>query len=606
MTEDEDKTDDKSTESTSAKHRHGAKSNFSKRIYRYGFLSATLCALPTFVCVSTFLFSHPLQFIFAGLFCLLVFLFFNLIIAPLINRIETKKIDAAICLFKNEGLKSLSGRTWLYEKLTQFPRHKALETFCFAVAISAATLFFCYKFPKTATDLSDAFIAFLFCLFASYITALAAYYYSEKVASTYSRELVKEGIAEEKIEANSFFGIKRKWFGLSFSSRTILFLFLPVVFANALSFLVLRFGLLTDIPVSSKMQITRIVSLSVFSFAAICVSCFLVFRYLRRTSSQIRGCVTEVLVTGNSSTQIQTSRIDRIQYNAFLLTKVFAHYENLMRQFSDIGKNVLKSTESLSEISDKISLASERQNDDVKEILSKMNDSNFLSKNVFDRTSEVFQGTDSTKHEISEVFYLLKENVQQLMSINSSNKDVISGVENLAEQIDSIGDILKIIKDVADQTNIIAFNAELEAVASGRKGRNFHVIATEIRRLASSTMESIEQIKFYIDDIQRASDDLIKSSEKNTELILNETQATHDLEEKFAEIMQSSNETNEKTSEIKNAVEQQTNSFNQIVVTLSQISSGIENFALSTKTISNTVSEMKNVAFNLSDMKVKG
>lgn len=596
----------KSEDVSSAKRRHSEKTNFSKRMYRYGFLSATLCVIPTFACVSAFIFSHPAQFIFAGIFCLLVFLFFHLIVSPLINRIETKKIDAAIYLFRTEGLKSISGRTWLYERLTKFPHYKAFETFCFAVAISALTLFFCYKFPKAPIPLNDVLLAFIFCLFASYIASLAAYYYAEKIASSFSRELVREGIAEEKIEANSFFGIKRKWFGLSFSLRTILFLFFPVVFANGLSFLILRFGLLSEVPISPKMQMTRIISLSVFSFVAISILCLLVLRFLRRTSSQIHSCVTEVLLTGNSSTQIQTSRIDRIQYNAFLLTKVFAHYENLMRQFSDIGKNVLKSTESLSEISDKISLASERQNDDVKEILSKMNDSNFLSKNVFDRTSEVFKGTDSTKHEISEVFYLLKENVQQLMSINSSNKDVISGVENLAKQIDSIGDILMIIKDVADQTNIIAFNAELEAVASGRKGRNFHVIASEIRRLASSTMESIEQIKFYIDDIQRASDDLIKSSEKNTELILNETQSTHELEEKFAEIMRSSNETNEKTSEIKNAVEQQTNSFNQIVVTLSQIGSAIENFALSTKTISNTVSEMKNVAFNLSDMKVKG
>ena len=205
--------------------------------------------------------------------------------------------------------------------------------------------------------------------------------------------------------------------------------------------------------------------------------------------------------------------------------------------------------------------------------------------------------------EVSCAFTLFNENIQRLTDIITSNQAVIDGIKNLASQIDNIDDIVTIIKDIADQTKIIAFNAELEAVSSGKNGRNFHIVATEIRRLANNTMESIKKIQSFIESIQNASRELISSSEQTTEFIHDEANISKQLESHFGGIMESSNETNEKATEISSIIEQQTAAFNQIVITLRQISSGIESFALSTKVITNTVNEMKNIAFKLSNMK---
>ena len=116
-------------------------------------------------------------------------------------------------------------------------------------------------------------------------------------------------------------------------------------------------------------------------------------------------------------------------------------------------------------------------------------------------------------------------------------------------------------------------------------------------------MDSIQKIQSYIESIQNASRELIYSSEQSTEFIHEEANISKQLESQFGGIMESSNETNEKATEITGIIEQQTASFNQIVITLRQISSGIESFAQSTKTITNTVNEMKNIAFKLSNMK---
>lgn len=416
---------------------------------------------------------------------------------------------------------------------------------------------------------------------------------------------MKVGIDPEILESKNFFGVKKPYYGLSILSRCIMFLFIPIIFSNILSYYLLKQGymVINGIVIGPKDQIVRMIIANILQIV-LCGSLIILFiRYMIQNNRQLREVSVELLETGNPNTEIKTTLSDQIQYNVYLLGKVISHYKTLMDQFSDIGKDVLHSTEDLSIISGKIATSSSEQSGDVKEILSTMEDSNALSKNVATRISEVSDGTDKTKDEVSEAFYLLKENIENLSNISESNQGVIDGIKKLAAQIDNIDDIVTIIKDIADQTKIIAFNAELEAVSNGKNGRNFHIVATEIRRLANNTMDSIQKIQSYIESIQNASRELIYSSEQSTEFIHEEANISKQLESQFGGIMESSNETNEKATEITGIIEQQTASFNQIVITLRQISSGIESFAQSTKTITNTVNEMKNIAFKLSNMK---
>ncbi len=577
---------------------------FSHKIYMYTILITFTCSAIFFVFTSFFSMMTVNQVLWAFISFMAVYIFAHFVVLPVLNKFSSRSVDNGIELFEKGEIKSDADRTVLYKMLVKFPVKKAREIFVFTCTSTGILAILYYRIPNIDLTLSMVLVSYFCCVFGCYISSLIIFSYTEKLTNSYAEELIIQGISEDDVEHKDFFGKKKQWFGIPIFSRIMLFLFLPVVLSNILSFLILKQGYINieNTPMTSRDLIVRVLFSTAFQVAIIVFLALIFYNYMKRNTVLLRDCSTELLLTGNSNMELRTSRTDQIQYNVFLLKKIIAYYESIMSRFSDIGKNVLQSTESLSEISDKIFSSSTEQNGDVKEILSTMEDSNSLSKNVSNRISEVSQGIDSTQYEVSEAFYLLKENIQQLMDINSSNKIVIDGIKKLAGQIDSIDDIVKIIEDISDQTKIIAFNAELEAISNGKEGRNFHIVATEIRRLANSTMDSIDKIKKYIDTIQSASKDLIQSAEKNTILIQDESVMTKELEAKFSEIMDSSNATNEKTSEITGTIEQQTASFNQIVITLRQISSGIESFALSTKTIAGTVNEMKNVAFKLSNM----
>ena len=165
-----------------------------------------------------------------------------------------------------------------------------------------------------------------------------------------------------------------------------------------------------------------------------------------------------------------------------------------------------------------------------------------------DHEKEIREAIKSITEAVRSGTEALQSNVRDLQEIRNMNTLTINGIKELNTKVDGIWDIVSIINTVADQTKIIAFNAELEAASSGEAGKNFHIVATEIRRLSDTIIDSIKEIKTVISDVQQASDSLILASEKGTHKIDASCENAKSLERGFGSIMASSQE-NAGTSE---------------------------------------------------------
>ena len=196
-----------------------------------------------------------------------------------------------------------------------------------------------------------------------------------------------------------------------------------------------------------------------------------------------------------------------------------------------------------------------------------------------DHEKEIREAMKSITEAVRSGTEALQSNVSDLQEIRNMNMLTTEGIKELNTKMNGIWDIVGIISNVADQTKIIAFNAELEASSSGEAGKNFHIVATEIRRLSDTIIDSIKDIKSIIDEIQRASDRLIKDSEKGTKQINVSCENAKSLEKGFSSIMASSKSDEEESNEIKNYVGQVASSEKKIYNTLEKITHGIENFS---------------------------
>ena len=239
----------------------------------------------------------------------------------------------------------------------------------------------------------------------------------------------------------------------------------------------------------------------------------------------------------------------------------------------------------------------------VKEIVATMEDNTALGEDISQRIKDVSGVAVKTNNIVAEGVSFIEANMKQLQEIAATNMNTINGIKSLGEKIENIWSIVSLINSVADQAKIIAFNAELEANNTNSSGKNFHIVANEIRRLADGIIESTKEIKTRITEIQESSDDLILTSENGTEKIQSGVENAKNLETRFESIKNASEITAESAEKITTIIQQQTVASEQILITLKQISAGVSNFSMATDYISNASENLKMVAIELSDSK---
>ncbi|ETR71381.1 MAG: methyl-accepting chemotaxis protein [Candidatus Magnetoglobus multicellularis str. Araruama] len=278
------------------------------------------------------------------------------------------------------------------------------------------------------------------------------------------------------------------------------------------------------------------------------------------------------------------------------LIKVLSTIINEIKSGTDV---LLDSVQDLTVSSQEISSTSNEQAAAVKEIVSTMEDSDQLAKSVAGKISEVTDRTTSTKDVVNRGFTVIKESLDKMSEIKTANAETITDIKSLGDKVESIWEIVNMINGIADQTKIIAFNAELEASSAGEAGKNFQIVASEIRRLADSTVSSTSEIKAKITEIQQSSDSLIIASEEGTVKITEGWELSNNLKTIFDDILHSADVSATASDQIATSVNQQASAFEQILLTLKQISEGIDNFVISTKSTSEASEKLKEISNNL-------
>ncbi len=407
---------------------------------------------------------------------------------------------------------------------------------------------------------------------------------TQKICSKHAAEIVSKGVSKAEVE-------KRHYFGMNSSTITVIHIFAPILIISILFFILAW-------RTYASYSATKTVFFHLGLFGGVSLIAYLYYSgtLFRRMMHSINNM--HDLMAGINKENLRKVKFERtdlsneFMYNVYLLNTIVEILQKILKQSQKISMDVIESSNELSVISRETAVTSLEQNSGVKELLSAMEETDALSKNIAEKIGEVSLVAKKTTENIVDGFNILKQNMQKLDEIKSANDITVDGIKILTEKITGISDIARIINGIADQTNIIAFNAEIEASSAGDVGENFALVANEIRRLTNNTIQSTNEIRKRIIEIQHSSDALLVSSQNGCNKILDGTQIINELNSRFEELQHSSETMDYASEDIKKIIEQQTASFAQIVITLRQISEAAETFSTSTQKISDSAQNL--------------
>ncbi len=199
-------------------------------------------------------------------------------------------------------------------------------------------------------------------------------------------------------------------------------------------------------------------------------------------------------------------------------------------------------------------------------------------------------------------FGIVQETVDGMNRISDRVRESASTVENLGARSDQIGEIVGTIEDIADQTNLLALNAAIEAARAGEQGRGFAVVADEVRALAERTTKATKEIGEMIRAIQTQTRGAVVSMEEGVREVERGTQDAAKSGVALENILNQINEVSSQINQIATAAEEQTATTTEITNYIQKITEVVQASAQNAQESASSAGELSGHAKELGNM----
>jgi len=252
--------------------------------------------------------------------------------------------------------------------------------------------------------------------------------------------------------------------------------------------------------------------------------------------------------------------------------------ERLQRSITRVGQltdQVASASAQLSATAEEIARGSETQTDRVTQSASAVEEMTMTASEVARNSMEAANIANETAQTAQTGYQVVGETVSGMQQLSEAVGHSATIISQLGQSSDQIGEIVRVIEDIADQTNLLALNAAIEAARAGEQGRGFAVVADEVRKLAERTTKATKEIGDMIRQIQKDTKTAVTSMEEGTGKVTGGVELANRTGQALTQIQEMVLQTASMIQQIAGAAEEQSVATKQIaddLETVAQVS----------------------------------
>ena len=305
---------------------------------------------------------------------------------------------------------------------------------------------------------------------------------------------------------------------------------------------------------------------------------------------------------GDLRKRLQSRQQDEVGELVNEFNRFVAKLQGIIRDITDAVGSLNNAAQQMSLVTTESREGIVKQQTDIDQVATAMNEMSATVHEVARNAMDAAGAAKEADNEAASGKQVVSQAVGSIDKLASEVDEAANVIHQLAQDSENIGTVLDVIKAIAEQTNLLALNAAIEAARAGEQGRGFAVVADEVRSLASRSQEATEEIQAMIERLQSGAHDAVQVMEESRTRAYQGVEQATETGASLASIESSIGEINGMNAQIATAAQQQSAAAGQISENVAAISRAAERMCEVVQLNAAVSEEMSTLADRLRDI----
>jgi methyl-accepting chemotaxis protein len=328
----------------------------------------------------------------------------------------------------------------------------------------------------------------------------------------------------------------------------------------------------------------------------------LIARSITGVIGRMVALIQEIAANNLAIEDVEITSQDEIGKAGSALNSMKNNLRTIMQSIAGTAEHVASASEEISASATQTANGSETQKDQVHQIATAMQEMSSTVHEVSENCNKAAESAHKASETAREGGAIVDDTLTLMRSIADSVRETAKSVQQLGTRSDQIGKIVGVIDDIADQTNLLALNAAIEAARAGEQGRGFAVVADEVRKLAERTTKATKEIAEMIQSVQSETRGAVEKMQSGTQQVEKGVEVTAKAGDSLKQIIGQAEHVGEMVTHIATAATEQSSATEQVNANMEQINKLVAESAEGAQQSATACEQLSSLALELQNL----